>query len=184
MAGCAELLGAAFAREPGVSWICGASGSRRGRWFREVLRTQATLAGARRTALVDAEGAVLAAAVLTPPGAGPGPAARASWAARTALHCGPPALGRTLRYLTATEGGAPAGAWTLEFLGVHPSLTGRGAGRALLDHALSTEPGRAGVYLTTADPSNVTLYRHFGFSPLGETRVGPLRVTSMTRGGP
>ncbi|MFJ9945486.1 GNAT family N-acetyltransferase [Streptomyces erythrochromogenes] len=177
---CADLLAAAFAREPAVSWICGDSASARTRWFRGTLRTHARLAGAGagRVALVDPDGRLLAVAVLTPPGSAPSAAGQAAWAARTALLCGPRALGRTLRYLRATEGGAPPGAGTLEFIGVHPDLTGRGAGRALLDHVLATAHGD---YLTTADPSNVPLYRHFGYAPLRETRLGPLTITSMAR---
>ncbi|WP_046779557.1 GNAT family N-acetyltransferase [Streptomyces yangpuensis] len=176
--GCADLLAAAFAREPAVSWICGDSASARTHWFRSTLRTHARLAGARRAALVGPDGRLLAAAVLTPPGAAPSAVAQAGWAARTVLRCGPPALGRTLRYLRATEGGVPPGAWTLEFIGVHPDLTGRGAGRALLDHVLTTAHA---TYLTTADPSNVPLYRHFGYTVLRETRLGPLTITSMAR---
>ncbi|MFD6228757.1 GNAT family N-acetyltransferase [Streptomyces sp. NPDC060232] len=181
---CADLLASAFAREPAVSWICGDSASARTHWFRNTLRTHARLAGARRTALVGPDGRLLAAAVLTPPGATPSAGARALWAARTLRHSGPRALGRTLRYLGATEGGAPPGAWTLEFIGVRPALTGRGAGRALLDHVLATSPA---PYLTTADPSNVPLYHHFGFATLCETRLGPLTITAMapfrSRGG-
>lgn len=180
---CADLLAAAFAREPAVSWICGDSASARTHWFRSTLRTHARLAGAgaRRAALVDPDGRLLAVAVLTPPGAAPSTVAQAGWAARTVLRCGPRALGRTLRYLRATEGGAPPGAGTLEFIGVHPDLTGHGAGRALLDHVLTTAHGN---YLTTADPSNVPLYRHFGYTPLRETRLGPLTITSMARPHP
>ncbi len=94
------------------------------RWFRATLRTHAGLDGARRTALVGAEGRLLAAAVVTPPGATPAAGARALWAARTGLRCGPRALVRTLRYLDATGGGVPPEAWTLEFVGVRPGLTG------------------------------------------------------------
>ncbi|MBZ9598663.1 GNAT family N-acetyltransferase [Streptomyces yangpuensis] len=178
---CADLLAAAFAREPAVTWICGGSASARTHWFRNTLRTHAGLAGARRTALVDADGRLLAAAVLTPPGATPTAGARALWAARTLLRPGPRALGRTLRYLDTTEGCAPTGAWTLEFIGVSPARTGRGVGRALLDHVLSAVPAGTGTYLTTADPSNVPLYHHFGFTTLHEARLGPLPVTAMTR---
>ncbi|WP_404953268.1 GNAT family N-acetyltransferase [Streptomyces sp. 147326] len=178
-AACADLLASAFAREPAVSWICGDSAPVRTHWFRATLRTHAGLDGARRTALAGADGRLLAAAVLTPPGAIPTAGARAVWAARTGLRCGPRALGRTLRYLHATDGGAPPGAWTLEFVGVRPDLTGRGAGRLLLDHVLATTPAPQGLYLTTADPANVPLYRHFGFATLRTTPLGPLSVTSM-----
>lgn len=178
---CAALLAAAFAREPAVSWICAGSAPVRVRWFRAALRTHAGLDGARRTALAGADGRLLAAAVLTPPGATPTAGARALWAARTGLRCGPRALVRTLRYLDVTDGGAPPGAWTLEFVGVRPGQAGRGAGRLLLDHVLAATPAPRGLYLTTADPANVPLYRRFGFAALRETPLGPLSVTSMSR---
>ncbi|MEV2201343.1 GNAT family N-acetyltransferase [Streptomyces fradiae] len=180
-AACAVVLAAAFAREPAASWICDGSAPRRTHWFRAVLRAHAGLAGARRSALVDAEGRLIAAAVLTPPGARPDLWARALWTARTGLRCGPRALGRTLRHLAVTDGGAPAGAWTLEFIGVRPESAGRGAGRLLLDHVLASTP--SGLHLTTADPANVSLYRHFGFTVSRVTPLGPLSVTSMTRAG-
>ncbi|MFZ3494951.1 GNAT family N-acetyltransferase [Streptomyces sp. 5.8] len=178
---CADLLVAAFAREPAVSWICGGSARVRTRWFRATLRTHAGLDGARRTALVGAEGRLLAAAVVTPPGATPAAGSRALWVARTGLRCGPRALVRTLRYLDATGGGVPPEAWTLEFVGVRPGLTGRGVGRLLLDHVLATTPAPHGLYLTTADPANVPLYHHLGFTTLRKTPLGPLSITSMSR---
>ncbi|GGX43329.1 GNAT family N-acetyltransferase [Streptomyces chryseus] len=180
---CADLLTAAFAREPAVSWICGGSSPVRAHWFWATLRAHASLDGARRTALVGADARLLAAAVLTPPGATPAAGTRALWAARTGLRCGPRALDRTLRYLDATDGGAPPGAWTLEFVGVRPDRTGRGAGRLLLDHVLATTPTPHGLYLTTTDPANVPLYHHFGFTTLRQTPLGPLSVTSMSRAG-
>ncbi|MFD3776083.1 GNAT family N-acetyltransferase [Streptomyces sp. NPDC058612] len=97
---------------------------------------------------------------------------RVGGGARTGLRCGPRALGRTLRHLDTTDAGAPPGAWTLEFVGVRPGLTGRGAGRLLLNHVLATTPAPHSLYLTTADPANVRLYRHFGFTALRETPLG------------
>ncbi|MEU9704162.1 hypothetical protein AB0E14_25075, partial [Streptomyces sp. NPDC047981] len=127
----------------------------------------------------------------------------AGWAACTLARCGPRALGRTLRYLSRTEATVPAGAWTLEFVGVVPRAAGRGIGRRILDHALDAlDEGDAvddggfavgggeraagaggGVFLTTADPVNVGLYRHFGFTVLGDVRVGPVVTTAMWRPG-
>lgn len=181
---CARTLAAAFQQEPAVSWICGASRTLRTHWFDTTLRTHATLPGALRYAVTSRSDArPIAAAVLTPPGAAPGVPARAAWAARTGLRCGPSALGKTLRYLHQAEALAPAGAWTLEFIGVRPDSMGRGAGRFLLDHVLAATTAPAGFFLTTADPANVPLYRRFGFTELQRTVLGPLTVTAMARPG-
>ncbi|MFG3406622.1 GNAT family N-acetyltransferase [Streptomyces sp. NPDC048142] len=180
---CARVLAAAFAQEPAVSWICGASESVRTHWFEATLRAHATLSGARRHVLTDSGGRPVAAAVLTPPGAAPAAGARAVWAARTGIRCGPGTFRRTLRYLHLAEPAAPTGAWTLEFIGVRPDMAGRGAGRALLDRLLTTTRAPAGFFLTTADPANVPLYRHFGFTVLHRTALGPLRITAMSRPG-
>ncbi|MDB1086054.1 GNAT family N-acetyltransferase [Streptomyces sp. ACA25] len=180
---CARALAAAFAREPAVSWICGASAPVRSHWFEATLRAHATLPGARHRTLRHADGRPVAAAVLTPPGAAHTAPTRAVWAARTGFRCGPRALGRTLRYLHLAEAATPEGAWTLEFIGVLPGMTGRGAGRVLLDHLLADVPAPGGFYLTTADPANVPLYRHFGFVPVHRTALGPLDITAMARPG-
>ncbi|MCF3179977.1 hypothetical protein IPZ70_08480 [Streptomyces polychromogenes] len=133
------------------------------------------LAGTSANAGLLLGGAV---AVETPPGATPPAGARALWAARTLLGSGPQALGRTLRHLDATRAG-PRGGLDPGVRRVRPDLTGRGTGRTLLDHVLTTTPGA--VHLTTADPANVPLYRHFGFTTLGETPLGPPAVTSVVR---
>ncbi|MFF2773404.1 GNAT family N-acetyltransferase [Streptomyces sp. NPDC058052] len=181
---CVRVLAAAFVREPAVRWITGGSGRVRHAWFDATLRTQEALPGARRHLLADASGAPVAAAVLTPPGAGPGPLAAGAWTARVAARCGPAALARTLRHLHAAERLAPPGAWTLEFVGVVPEAAGRGAGRLLLDHVLGALPAGAGVFLTTADPANVPLYRRFGFTLLERVPIGPLVTAAMGRPAP
>lgn len=178
---CAPVLAAAFVREPAMTWIAGGSDRVRQAWFTATLRTHATLPGARRHLLTDRHGRPVAAAVLTPPAAGPSGAARAAWAARTLVGCGPRALVRTLRYLHAAEAGTPAGAWTLEFIGVEPAAAGRGAGGRLLGHLLAATPAPGGIFLTTADEANVRLYHRFGFTTLRRLPVGPLEVTAMWR---
>lgn len=63
----------------------------------------------------------------------------------------------------------------LNILAVRRSLHGKGLGRRLLDavHALADEsPGVQGVTLTTETPSNVELYRHFGYEVIGHQPVG------------
>ncbi|WP_406079709.1 GNAT family N-acetyltransferase [Streptomyces zaomyceticus] len=178
---CARALAAAFAREPTLSWICGTSRTARNHWFEATLRTHAALPGSLRHALTTPDGRTVAAAVLTPPGATPGASARAAWAARTALRCGPAALRKTLRHLHHAEAHAPVGAWTLEFIGVRPDSAGHGAGRLLMDHVLATTDAPAGFFLTTADPANVALYGRFGFTELQRTTMASLTVTAMVR---
>ncbi|MGW3323172.1 GNAT family N-acetyltransferase [Streptomyces virginiae] len=178
---CAPVLAAAFVREPAMAWISGGSDRVRRAWFTTTLRTHATLPGARRHLLIDRRGRAVAAAVLTPPAAAPSSAARAAWAARTLLGCGPRALLRTLRHLYAAEAETPPGAWTLEFIGVEPAAAGRGVGGRLLDRLLATTPAPGGVFLTTADEANVRLYHRFGFTTLRRLTVGPLEVRAMWR---
>ncbi|MFB7941190.1 GNAT family N-acetyltransferase [Streptomyces sp. NPDC056049] len=180
---CARVLAAAFAREPAVRWITGGSERARRAWFDATLRTQAALPGARRHLIADASGRPVGAVVLTPPGARPGPWAAGRWSARVSLRCGPRALVRTLLHLRAAEHLAPPGAWTLEFVGVVPEAAGRGAGRLLLDRALGGLPAPGGVFLTTADPVYVPLYRRFGFTLLEHRRVGPVTTAAMWRPG-
>ncbi|MER6913518.1 GNAT family N-acetyltransferase [Streptomyces sp. NPDC000594] len=180
---CRAVLAPAFAREPATRWICGDSRAVRERWFAATLATQATLPGGRRTVLGGASGEPVAAAVLTPPHTEPSLRARASWALGTVRHCGPTATARTLRYLRAAEPQAPPGAWTLEFLGVLPEQRGRGSARLLLDHVLDTLPAPGGVFLTTADPANETLYHRFGFLTLRHLTTGPLTIAAMLRPG-
>ncbi|MFF9870045.1 GNAT family N-acetyltransferase [Streptomyces sp. NPDC013953] len=134
---------------------------------------------ARRYTLAPRDGRPIAAAVLSPPATVPSPAAQARWATHTLTRCGPLALRRTLRYLRRTEADVPEGGWTLEFIGVAPAAAGRGAARQLIDRLLVDTP--AGVFLTTADPTNVALYQRFGFDPLRHLTVGPLNVAAMYR---
>ncbi|MGW6983457.1 GNAT family N-acetyltransferase [Streptomyces sp. NPDC054932] len=181
---CVPVLAAAFVREPAMTWISGGSDRVRRAWFTAILRTHATLHGSRRHLLTDGHGRAVAAALLTPPAAVPAGPARAAWAVRTLVGCGPRALVRTLRYLHRTEAEAPPGAWTLEFIGVEPESAGRGAGGQLLGHVLAETPAPGGIFLTTADESNVRLYHRFGFTTLRRLTVGPLEVTAMWRPDP
>lgn len=62
----------------------------------------------------------------------------------------------------------------LNMIGVRRPHAGRGLARRLLDavHAMSRDdPGSRGVTLTTEDPKNVALYRHFGYEVIGRARV-------------
>lgn len=64
----------------------------------------------------------------------------------------------------------------LNMIGVRRAQKGGGLGRILLDavRALAeADPQSAGVSLTTENPRNVELYRHFGYEVVGEGQFGP-----------
>lgn len=64
----------------------------------------------------------------------------------------------------------------LNMIGVRQAAKGTGLGRVLLDHVRAlaeADPHSAGVSLTTENPRNVELYRHFGYEVVGEGRPGP-----------
>ncbi len=69
----------------------------------------------------------------------------------------------------------------LDLLGTHVDHRGQGLGLGLLAHTLARidEEGMP-AYLEASNPGNVSLYRRYGFSPIGSFRVpddGPQVVT-------
>jgi ribosomal protein S18 acetylase RimI-like enzyme len=68
----------------------------------------------------------------------------------------------------------------LNMIGVRRATQGTGLGRDLLEavHDLSAaDPDSQGVSLTTENPENVALYRHFGYEIVGEATVAPELTT-------
>jgi GNAT superfamily N-acetyltransferase len=64
----------------------------------------------------------------------------------------------------------------LNMIGVRRRTQGTGVSRRLIEsvHEISrTDPQSVGVTLTTEDPANVSLYRHFGYEIVGEAQVAP-----------
>jgi ribosomal protein S18 acetylase RimI-like enzyme len=65
----------------------------------------------------------------------------------------------------------------VEQVSVLPDHQGAGIGRALLDRvgAWALQNGRSAITLTTFAhvPWNAPLYRHFGFTVLAESEIGP-----------
>lgn len=64
----------------------------------------------------------------------------------------------------------------LNMIGVRRAQKGSGLGRVLLDavrQIAEQNPGYSGISLTTENPRNVDLYRHFGYEVVGEGRFGP-----------
>jgi GNAT superfamily N-acetyltransferase len=72
----------------------------------------------------------------------------------------------------------------LGMIGVRPEFQGKGLARILMDrvHGMSeSDPDSAGVCLSTENPSNVPLYRHFGYEVLGQSAVGGFETWCMFR---
>ncbi|XXF79663.1 GNAT family N-acetyltransferase [Myxococcaceae bacterium GXIMD 01537] len=181
---CAAVLASAFAREPGMCWVCGPGVVSKQHWFETTLAMLHTLPGARRYSAVRGE-EVLAVAIVSPPQEVPSLSRQLSWLASTGLACGVGCVQRTLRYLRASERLKPAGSWTLEFIGVADSARGQGLSRSLVAR-IERDLKDAPLFLTTADPRNVPLYQHLGFSGVGTLTLDALSVTAMglQRSGP
>lgn len=79
-------------------------------------------------------------------------------------------LWRSNRVISAMERLHPSDPhYYVQVLGVDPAHQGRGYGRALLEPAVAlADRDRAPAYLETTNPSNLGLYRRFGFAVLEE----------------
>jgi len=178
---CVEVLTATFAQEPAALQFCGPDARRRAEWFDALLRTQTGLSGRRLLATRD--GRPVGVAVATAPGTRPRVSAQWSWSLRTLRGCGLRTLVGTVAYLRRTEPWKPAGAWTLEFVGVVPAARGEGLARRLCERAQADHPA-APAFLTTADPRNVALYERWGFGVSQRVLLAGLTVVGMTRRAP
>lgn len=78
----------------------------------------------------------------------------------------------------------PEPCWYLPLIGVDPVAQGRGAGSALLRHALARCDREGGLaYLESSNPRNVPLYQRHGFEIIGQIQVGssPTLVPMLRR---
>jgi GNAT superfamily N-acetyltransferase len=164
----AEVLARAFAVDPTFAWMLPDERSRPRRlrrFFRTELRHESLRQGAVELARIDGRAAGVA--VWFPPG---------TWNA-TQLGAVPGyirAFGRRLgvaaSFMTTAVRVHPHEQphWYLAFIGVEPSLTGRGVGAALLRSRLERcDQEGVGAYLESSNPENVPLYEHFGFAVTG-----------------
>jgi GNAT superfamily N-acetyltransferase len=92
-------------------------------------------------------------------------------------------IGRFLGSMSGLHGEVmPEPHWQLFFLGVHPSMQGKGLGTELVnavhERALS---GGVGVYLDTLTADNVAYYERRGYRVIGEIDVpdSPIHVWAM-----
>lgn len=94
-----------------------------------------------------------------------------------AFEAGVPGMNERSEHYAAIKkaGLPPAPHYYLGVLGVAPGRQGQGLGQALLESfcALSAaDPASAGVYLETATPANLPLYRRAGFTPTHSAPLG------------
>lgn len=118
---------------------------------------------------------LVAAAVLTLPGEPQPPVELAQLRESVWRELGPLARLRYEAFAEATQKfDVSQPHYHLNMIGVRRSHCGRGLARQLLEavHAMSrSDPDSHGVTLTTEDPRNVSLYQHFGYEIVGQTRI-------------
>jgi GNAT superfamily N-acetyltransferase len=116
-----------------------------------------------------------AVATVTPPDGGPEPPGLAALREVVWGELGADALERYEAFGRASRKfEAPEWHHHLNMIGVRTAQQGRGLARPLLEavHQLAaTDPGSAGVTLTTERRANLPLYDHFGYRRIGHARV-------------
>ena len=83
---------------------------------------------------------------------------------------------------TAAKGKPPAPHYYLGVIGVHPDMHGRGVGTQLLRSFCDlsrSDPLSCGVYLETAQESNLRFYERAGFAETGRGRLGRATLWCM-----
>jgi Immunity protein 35/Acetyltransferase (GNAT) family len=82
----------------------------------------------------------------------------------------------------AAKGKPPAPHYYLGVIGVHPDMHGRGVGTQLLESFCDlsrSDPLSSGVYLETAEESNLRFYERAGFAETGRGSLGPATLWCM-----
>ncbi|MBM4218114.1 MAG: GNAT family N-acetyltransferase [Gammaproteobacteria bacterium] len=181
LAAAVEALGAAFAADPLISFLFDSAGERRDECACEFFRLlMSARLGCSMPVLVAREGARIVGAVMGYDTSRPGwpEPLKERW---KRLMAGVPGVVERLgSYEGLADRHMPAEPhYYLGILGVAPAEQGRGIGGALIASfcALSAaDPRSTGVYLETASPVNLPLYRRGGFAVTGE---GPLATATL-----
>jgi GNAT superfamily N-acetyltransferase len=134
---------------------------------------------------IEVEGALVAAANVTPPRRTPRPPSLVERYERLRERTGVEAITRFEAFAEATESLEPdAPHYMLGMIGVPPAHQGKGYARPLLEavHEMSADdPESTGVLLSTETSGNLPLYQHFGYRILGEARVDELITWALYR---
>ncbi len=121
---------------------------------------------------------VIATVTANPPQTAPPPPALVEQRKQLQEELGSAAIGRLQAFADATDPFAPEEPhYYVGMLGVRKAFQGQGHAGRLLDamHRMSgDDPQSTGVLLTTEDPDNVPLYRHFGYEVIGTGKAEQL----------
>lgn len=136
----------------------------------------------------NADGHLLAVALVTPPDSAEAPAQLLALRERTWERLGSDARQRYDAFAEACNRlGIDTPHHHLNMIGVRRAHQGDGLARRLLEavHGLArTDPGSAGVSLTTEHAPNLALYQRFGYRITGELPVAPdLHTWTLFRAG-
>ncbi|MCU0464094.1 MAG: GNAT family N-acetyltransferase [Anaerolineae bacterium] len=176
--GLAALLADAFRDDPGMAYLCqsGRAGynQRLRAWFGAMLRLQAANHQPIVTLSLGEE--LVGCAVMTAPNARLRFFSLIRWMVTVGWGLGLRGLWRTLAHIQRLAAYQPyAPHFRLEFIAVALRYQGKGYSRALLDdlhqRALA-HPDSVGVWLETANATNVPLYQRFDYIVSAQTTIG------------
>ena len=173
-----DVLSDAFFDYPVMRYVIGAAGSAYAARLRTLLVFFTSARFVRNelvTGAVTTDDNVVGVANSMLPGTRPTPTVLGSQREAVWQELGADARLRYDTYGTATAAFAvDRPNYHLSMIGVRREWADRGVGRRLLEALHDTscrDPKSAGVTLTTEDPRNVPLYRHFGYEVVGHARI-------------
>jgi ribosomal protein S18 acetylase RimI-like enzyme len=183
----AEVLVQAFQDDPGMGYLCQQNQAgyttRLQGWFRSMLRLQLT--NRQPVFALLMEDNYVGAAVVTNPQPHLKPLSLLHWLWQSLYASGIVSIRHTLDHIQQSASQYPGSPHLrLDFLAVHPAKQGKSYSRILLEavhqHA-AAHPESTGVWLETANPTNVPLYEHFGYRVSGGIPMGHLTTVTLFR---
>ncbi len=170
------VLAEAFAHYPVMRYVLGSNSAMQLERLVRLFVMARVLRGEPMLGVRDGS-ELVAAGIVSFPGAEPAPPAFLALRADTWRRLGLDAERRYTSYGEATGPFPfPAGSVHLNMIGVRNDHQRKGLGRLIIDavHGISrARPGSVGVSLTTEHSANVAYYSGLGFELVGHARIGP-----------
>ncbi|HRE48603.1 MAG TPA: GNAT family N-acetyltransferase [Aggregatilineales bacterium] len=180
-----DVFVAAFTDDPGMGYLCQAERDgypqRLRHWFRASLGLQ--IANQQPLFALTCEGQYVAGVALTVPNTTLRAMSVTRWLGTTWRGAGWRSVWRTIHHLQRLSNYQPTKPhFRLEFLAVNPSQQGKGYGRVLLE-AIHHLASPMDIWLETTNPTNVPLYKRFGYVVTHRVNMGPaVDAIMMVRG--